>query len=404
MLPIIVIIGRPNVGKSTLFNRLVGGREALVADCPGVTRDRRYAPASHGGREFMLVDTGGLGGAAEDDALATGVDEQTMRAVAEADAVIWLLDGPAGLTAADTTLAGRLRGGAAPVYPAVNKTEGLEPAVAVAEFYALGGFHDPRAISARRGDGVAALLDAVLQGQPENAAAKEIETEPSGIRIAIMGRPNTGKSTLVNRILGDERMLASSVPGTTRDSIAVPFTRRDPMTLRKRDYVLIDTAGIRRRAKIDDKIEKFSVVKSLQALTLAQVVVLVLDARDAITEQDQRLLGMIAAAGKSLIIALNKWDDLPSAQKQEIERQFSRKMAFLDYPRVHRISALRGSGIGGLFGSVNAITAAKKRLFNPAKITALLYECLQANPPPCATAAATTSATPTSAAATRYGS
>ena len=383
MIPIIVLVGRPNTGKSTLFNRLVGGREALVADRPGVTRDRRYGRASRDGRDFMLVDTGGLvdeaRGAAEDETLAGLIAGQTMQAVAEADAVIWLLDGRAGVTAADETLAGRLRGIDAPVYPAVNKTEGLQPALAVAEFHALGGFHEPRAISAQRGGGVAALMDAALGGLPAGAAGEE---ETGGVRIAIMGRPNTGKSTLVNRMLGEERVLAADMPGTTRDSIAIPFTRRDSRNGNNGDYVLIDTAGIRRRGKTRDPIEKFSVVKSLRALTRAQVVILLLDAQDAITEQDQRLLGMIADAGKSLLIAINKWDDLAPEQKDKIERQFARKMAFVEYPRARRISALRGSGVDELFDSVDAIMAAKRRVFKSAEVTAMLYECLQANPPP----------------------
>ncbi|MGI9229231.1 MAG: ribosome biogenesis GTPase Der, partial [Gammaproteobacteria bacterium] len=375
MLTVITIIGRPNVGKSTLFNRLTRSRDALVANRPGITRDRHYACATHNERDYMLVDTGGIGGTAETgDDIAALVTEQTMQAIDEADAVIWLVDAQTGMTAADATLADQLRRIETPVYLVVNKTEGLDADMAVAEFYACGGFDNPRAISAQRGDGVEELMDGILQQSP--ASDDTIEIEHTGTKIAVIGRPNVGKSTLVNRMLGEERMLTFDEPGTTRDSIAIPFTRQG------KQYVLIDTAGIRRRSKIDDRIEKFSVIKSLQALTPAQVVILVLDAQDAITEQDQHLLGIIHDSGKSLIIAINKWDGLDQDQRQKIEHQFSRKTAFLDYASTHRISALHGTGVGKLFSSVNEIMEARQRLFKSSEITGWLSECVQANPPP----------------------
>ncbi len=375
MLPVITIIGRPNVGKSTLFNRLTHRRDALVANQPGITRDRHYAYAEHQGCGFMLVDTGGVGGVAETDAaIAELVTQQTWQAANEADAIIWLLDGRAGMTAADERLAGRLRIMPVPVHVVVNKTEGMEANLAVAEFYASGGFSEPQPISAERGDGVDKLISHILEQLPDHE--QQITRQHDGIRLAVLGRPNVGKSTLVNRMLGENRMLACDAPGTTRDAIATAFQRHG------REYVLIDTAGIRRRSKIAGGIEKFSVIKSLQAIGPAEIIILVLDAQDAVTEQDQHLSGIIKDSGKSLIIAINKWDGLEREQKRKIRQQFARKLRFLEYACTHHVSARNGTGVGGLFRRIDEIINAKNRAVNASHITGLLYECLQANPPP----------------------
>lgn len=374
MTPVVAIVGCPNVGKSTLFNRLTRSRAAVVADEPGVTRDRQYGYAAWRDSTLLLIDTGGLAGGKTGDALAELVAEQTLQAVAEADAVLWLVDGRAGLTAGDDDLAAMLRSLAKPVFMVVNKVDGLDARLAVAEFHAVGGFNAPLPVSAESGRGVKDLLDAVGASLPKRALPA-LEA-PQAVKIAVVGRPNVGKSTLVNRMIGAERMLTSDTPGTTRDSILAPFQRR------QKDYALIDTAGIRRRAKVTDKVEKFSVVKSLQAIEMCQIAVLVLDAQALVSAQDQTLLGIVGQAGKSLILAVNKWDSLSDKQKANARRQLSGKTRFADYARVHHLSALHGTGVGKLFDSIDAIARSQRQSFKSALLSGLLHEATQANPPP----------------------
>lgn len=375
MTPVIAIVGCPNVGKSTLFNRLTRSRAALVADKPGVTRDRQYGYADLRAATVLLIDTGGIAGSVDGEDLLHGpVGEQTMQAIDEADAVLWLTDGRAGLSAGDMELAGVMRTLEKPVFFVVNKIDGIGADNALAEFHAVGGLAAPVPVSAETGRGTAALLDNILAAFPQTTTPPQ--ENPEAVRVAIIGRPNVGKSTLLNRITGENRVLTSAQPGTTRDSITVPLQRRH------KDYLLTDTAGIRRRHKVTDKVEKFSVIKSLKAMETCQVVILMTDARDVISGQDQTLLGIISQSGKSLIIAVNKWDGLSGRQKSDIRRQLERKTAFVDYACVHHISALHGTGVGKLFDSIEKITRSLRQDFNASTITALLQEAVTANPPP----------------------
>jgi len=375
MLPVIAIVGRPNVGKSTLFNRLTRSRDALVADRAGITRDRQYGIAEIGGRRVMLVDTGGLGDFESDmPELAERVAGQSLQAIREADAVLWLVDGRSGLTAADEALAAQLRPACRHLFLAVNKCEGLEPALATAEFHAL-GVSEPRAVSAERGDGVNALMDAVLDVLPP-AAPVPAEEELPGLRIAVIGRPNVGKSTLINRMLGEDRMLTFDRPGTTRDAVAVPFERRG------RQYVLVDTAGVRRRARIADQVEKISVIKSMQAVDQARVAIAVVDAQEGLTEQDLSLIGLCADSGKPLIIAVNKWDGLDPSQRAQVHGQIERRLAFADYACVHTISALHGSGVGRLFDTLDRIGRSLAVEIKPSRLTEILATAVREHAPP----------------------
>lgn len=374
MKSVIAIVGRPNVGKSTLFNFLTRSRNALVADRPGVTRDRQYGFGKYQGREFILVDTGGLGRNDKDsENISNLISDQSLRAIEEADVLIWLVDGREGLTAEDEHLAKVLRPMCDHIFLSANKTEGLNTDIVLSDFHRY-GFNEPSAISAKRGDGINHLMDEVIQQLPIESDDEGLSE--NGLRITVLGRPNVGKSTLTNRILGEERMLTFDQPGTTRDSIAIPF-ERDGIP-----FTLIDTAGIRRRSKINDAIEKFSVVKSLQAIDSTQIVVLVLDAHEAVTEQDASLLGLIVDSGKALIIAVNKWDGLEVSERARIKAQLDRKLGFIDYACVHFISALHGSGVGKLFVSINKIS--KSISIDPAasKITGILQEATQAHSPP----------------------
>jgi GTPase len=369
-LPVFALVGRPNVGKSTLFNALTRSRDALVADRPGLTRDRLYGIGRVGERSFLVVDTGGL---TDDKAgMAALIARQTDLAVAEADVILLVLDAREGLSADDRGIAERLRRAGKPVLAVANKSEGLDPAAA-AEFYAL-GFGTPQLVSGAHGAGLAALVDTALARAParEPAAAPL----PEGVRIAIVGRPNVGKSTLVNRLLGEERVLAFDAPGTTRDSIAVPFTRDG------KPYVLIDTAGIRRRARVTDHVEKISVIKALQAIEDADVVIAVVDAQGDIGVHDAHLLGLIAERGRAMVIAVNKWDGLERSARNAVQREITRKLPFLDYAPLHCISALHGSGLGELFESVDAARAAAQAELPTPELTRALERAVETNPPP----------------------
>jgi GTPase len=398
VLPVVALVGRPNVGKSTLFNALTGTRDAIVSDVPGVTRDRQYGFGRAAGMSFIVIDTGGL---VENP---TGIDAQmraqTERAVAEADRLIFITDARSGLTPQDQLIARELRRAGKPITLAINKAEGLDEAVVGAEFHAL-GMGEPHAIAASHGQGCRELIELALAGL-EPAAPADVDHEtptrgehgrrpraarlavdstgaqaaPSAIRIAIVGRPNVGKSTLVNRLLGEERVIASDEPGTTRDSIFVPF-RRD-----ERDFLLIDTAGMRRRARIEDPLERVSVAKTLQSIEEAHVVVLVVDAHDMVTEQDASLLGIALDRGRALLIAVNKWDGIPAEQRETIRRQLALRLDFAPFVPMHFISARHGTGVGELMQAAARAFEGSMRVMPTPALTRALEQAIAAQPPP----------------------
>ena len=375
MNPVIAVVGRPNVGKSTLFNQLTKSQAALVADQPGVTRDRQYGIATFADRRFILVDTGGLDEHDRDSPrIAKIVSQQSMLAIREADAVIWLVDGREGLTIMDEKLAAHLRPACKRLYLAVNKTEGMDAAVCTAEFHAL-GFGQPFAISAKRGSGLPALIQTVLSEFNHITTGGEPAGD-EGLKLCIIGRPNVGKSTLVNRILGEERVLTNDQPGTTRDSVAIPFERNG------NKYILVDTAGIRRRSRINNTIEKASVVRTLKTIDISELVILVVDARDEITDQDASLLGMVVNSGKAVLIAVNKWDGLTESEQTRIRNQLDRKLGFIGYMFLHFLSALQGSGIDKLFNSIKRIGKTIRLSPTPSRLTGILETAtLQHSPP-----------------------
>jgi GTP-binding protein len=371
LLPVVAIVGRPNVGKSTLFNCLTRSRDALVAGEPGLTRDRQYGIAGAGAGAYVVVDTGGLTG--DSNAMARAISTQALRAVEEADAVVFMVDGREGLSVADEDIASQLRHTGKAVTIAVNKTEGLEPDVAVGEFHAL-GLGEPWPIAAAHRRGIQALVDATLSCLPPLDESAPIED--GGVRIAVVGRPNVGKSTLINCLLAEDRLVAHDTPGTTRDSIRVPFRHAG------RDYTLIDTAGIRRRSRVSEAIEKFSVVKSLQSIAAADVVVVVVDASEGITDQDAGLLGMVLDAGRALTIAMNKWDRTDAADRRLVRSDVERKLTFLDWATVHYISALKGTGLRRLLASVDEAWSSASRRMSTPELNDVLARALTRNPPP----------------------
>ncbi len=372
MKPVIVLVGRPNVGKSTLFNRLTRSRDALVADLPGLTRDRHYGEGRLGGRPYLVVDTGGLEPTAKEGILHA-MARQTETALAEADAVILLVDGRHGLAPQDRRIGDTLRRVKARVWLAVNKTEGMNAALVTAEFHEL-ALGDPHAISAAHGEGVSALAEAVLDDFPADLDPQA--PQPGVPHVAVVGRPNVGKSTLVNALLGEERMIAFDEPGTTRDAVRMPFHHGG------REYVLIDTAGLRRRGKVFEAVEKFSVVKTLQAIEAANVVILLLDARAEITDQDAHIAGFIIESGRALVVGVNKWERLDEHHRDEVKRTFARKLGFLGFARAHFISALEGDGLKGLMKSVDeAYGAAFAKLATP-RLTRTLQAAVEKQAPP----------------------
>jgi len=371
MNPVIALVGRPNVGKSTLFNRMTRSRDALVADQPGLTRDRNYGLASFSGRQCVVVDTGGLGEAR--DSIDTLMEQQALQAVDEADRILFLVDGGVGLTPADEEVALQLRRRGKPVAIVANKSEGRDPDMVCSDFQSL-GYQDVYCISAAHGQGVNALMSEVAEGLPEEDVSEE-PVENVG-RIAVVGRPNVGKSTLINRLLGEERVITFDQPGTTRDSIYIPFERDG------QSYTLIDTAGVRRRSRVDDMIEKFSIVKTMQAISACQVAIMVLDAHEEIAEQDARLLGLIVQSGRALVLAINKWDGMESDARERIRVELDRKLQFVGFAERFFISALHGSGVGNLFRAVDRARRVAEASWQTSRLTQLLEEAIYKNPPP----------------------
>jgi GTP-binding protein len=370
MLPVIALVGRPNVGKSTLFNVLTGTRDAIVADVPGLTRDRQYGYGRLGPIPYVVIDTGRL--VENPTGIEAQMREQTERAVEEADRVVFLADARAGLTPQDHFVVRELRRSGKPVTLVLNKAEGLDAETVSVDFHSL-GMGVPLTISASHGQGCEDLMEHVLAGL--EAPATEDDTSDA-IRIAIIGRPNVGKSTLVNRLLGEERVIASDQPGTTRDSILVPFRRDD------RDFLLIDTAGLRRRSKVEGVVERASVVKTLQAIAEAHIVVLVLDAHDTVSEQDASVLGIALQRGRALIIAINKWDGIPTEQREEIQRQLALKLDFVPFAPLQFISARHGTGVGELMQlTVRAYEAAMREM-PTRELTKTLEKALSVHQPP----------------------
>ncbi|MBR7798833.1 ribosome biogenesis GTPase Der [Undibacterium fentianense] len=375
MKPVIALIGRPNVGKSTLFNRLTRTRDALVADLPGLTRDRHYGEGRVGERPFLVIDTGGFEPVAK-EGIMHEMAKQTKQAVAEADVVIFLVDGRQGLTPHDKTITDFLRKSGRSVMLVVNKAEGMRYTSVAADFYEL-GMGDPYVISSAHGDGVTDLVEEALNlaYASRTDEADENLDAAKGIKIAIVGRPNVGKSTLVNTLLGEERVIAFDMPGTTRDSIEIPFERDG------QQYTLIDTAGIRRRGKVFEAIEKFSVVKTLQSVSEANVVLLLLDAQQDISEQDAHIAGFILESGRALVVGVNKWDGLQSDRRDEIKMDIERKLNFLTFAKFHFISALKSTGIGPLMKSIDAAYDAAMANLSTPKLTRALIEAVEHQQP-----------------------
>lgn len=422
MKPVIALVGRPNVGKSTLFNKLTKTRDALVADFPGLTRDRQYGDGRVGGFEYLLIDTGGLSG--EPETLDAAMADQTLQAVVEADLVVFLVDGREGSTSVDEDIADVLRRMAKPILLCVNKSDGIGDEQAQLDFYAL-GFEKMVSVAASHNRGLGNLMaeaaafldvevvddvkrksrkerrqmaeeaealkaleeaqkldsenDSGADGEPgSNEADPFIERDiASGeLRIAVVGRPNVGKSTLINRLVGEDRVIAYDQPGTTRDSVRVPFTRDG------KEYTLVDTAGVRRRGKVSETVEKFSIIKTLQAIEDSNVCVMLLDASDGVTEQDLHLLGHIIEKGRALVVAVNKWDTLSAEERENVKTALERRVEFLKFTRIHFISALKGSGVNDLFKSVNRAYASAFSKFQTPRLTRLLEVAVQQHQPP----------------------
>ncbi|MBY6106832.1 ribosome biogenesis GTPase Der [Ferrimonas balearica] len=402
MIPVVALVGRPNVGKSTLFNRLTGTRDALVADFPGLTRDRKYGQANLAGHDFIVVDTGGIDGTEE--GIETKMAEQSLRAIEEADVVLFLVDARAGLTAADEAISKHLRSREKRTLLVANKTDGIDADAAVGEFYAL-GYGEIHQIAAAQNRGVSSLIhyalapmaetlkeeageldeeideDAWDVEEPEQLTEEDAESEAERLRnlpikLAIIGKPNVGKSTLTNRILGEERVVVYDMPGTTRDSIYIPMERDE------REYVLIDTAGVRRRKSVYEAVEKFSVIKTLQAIEDANVVLLVVDAREGLSDQDLSLLGFTLNAGRALVVAVNKWDGLDMTVKEDIKRELDRRLGFIDFAKLHFISALHGTGVGHLFESVQEAYDSATRRCSTSLLTKIMHMAQDDHQPP----------------------
>ena len=371
MTPVIALVGRPNVGKSTLFNQMTRSRDALVADFPGLTRDRKYGDGNYEGRRFIVIDTGGLTG--DEVGLDAEMARQSTQAVDEADIVLFLVDGRAGLTAGDEMVAEHLRRTGKPAHLVVNKTDGQDPDIAAADFYSL-GFESVYQIAAAHNRGIRSMLELLL-GDVEEESEDSADKYP-GIRIGVVGRPNVGKSTLVNRMLGEERVVVYDMPGTTRDSVYIPYERHG------HEYTLIDTAGVRRRKNVHEVVEKFSIIKTLKAIEDAHVVILVIDARDGLVDQDLHLIGFVLDAGRSLVIAVNKWDGMDPEERSKVKEQVRRRLDFLDYADKHYISALHGSVVGVLYDSIQDCFESAMAKWPTNRLTAILQDAVVQHQPP----------------------
>jgi len=389
MLPVIALVGRPNVGKSTLFNRLTRTRDALVADYPGLTRDRKYGQAKYQGMQFIVVDTGGITG--DERGIDAEMASQSLQAIEEADVVLFMVDARAGLTAVDESIASHLRASQKPIFLVANKVDGIDGDSETAEFYAL-GYEQIWQIAASHGRGVSLLLETALDPLADQFPEMRVGDQPVHeeldaeqqrerlqnlpIKLAIVGKPNVGKSTLTNRILGEERVVVFDQPGTTRDSIYIDMQRDE------RQYVLIDTAGVRKRKKINDTAEKFSVIKTMQAIEEANVVLLVIDAREGISDQDLSLLWFVLNAGRALVLAVNKWDGLDTDVKDDIKRELDLRLGFIDFARLHFISAMHGTGVGHLFESVQEAYGAATNRVNTSMLTRIMEAAQDEHQPP----------------------
>ncbi len=387
MVPVIALVGRPNVGKSTLFNRLTRSRDAIVGDLSGLTRDRQYGEAKWQGRTYIVIDTGGISG--DEEGIDAKMAAQSLQAIEEADVVLFMVDARAGLCAADQSIGEHLRKRNKRSFLVVNKVDNLDTDVARAEFSPL-GLGESLAIAGAHGRGITQMLETVLgefpkdqEELPEEEVAEGEEptripgpSEKDGIKIAIIGRPNVGKSTLVNRMLGEDRVIVYDQAGTTRDSIYIPFERGDEK------YTLIDTAGVRRRGKIFESVEKFSVVKTLQAIQDANVVIFVMDAREGVVDHDLNLLGFALESGRALVIALNKWDGMDHGEKEYVKTELERRLFFVDFADIHFISALHGTGVGNLYKSVQAAFQSAITRWPTSRLTQILEGAVQEHQPP----------------------
>jgi len=370
MIPVIALIGRPNVGKSTLFNVFTRSRDAIVANEPGLTRDRQYGVGERADKTFIVIDTGGLSGEKQD--LDDLMARQTGLAIEEADEVLFIVDAQDGLTSGDRLIAGLARKAGKSCHVIVNKVDGANPDQAQADFFAL-GFEHVHLISAAHRKGTGVLLDKLLESYlPQQAD----DVNDGGPMVAVIGRPNVGKSTLINRLVGEERVVAFDQPGTTRDTISVPFERHG------KHYTLIDTAGVRRRGKVHQAIEKFSVIKALEAIEKSQVVILVIDAQEGLTDQDLTLLGYVLNSGRALVIAINKWDGLEPDQREQIRSSLKRRLGFVSFAAQHLISARHGTGVGDLMVSVDQAYASAFMDINTRYLTDLLEEAVFKHNPP----------------------
>jgi len=370
MKPVIALVGRPNVGKSTLFNVLTQSRDALVADYPGLTRDRKYGHGSFDNKNFIVIDTGGLSG--ENEELDEHMAAQTLHAIEESSVVLLLVDARDGLTTADENIAAHIRRTGKTVYLVLNKTDGVDATMVASEFYAI-GLGDPIAVAAAQNRGIRLLLEKVLQ--PFEQDAPDIDEE-RGIKVAFVGRPNVGKSTLVNRVLGEDRVVVFDMPGTTRDSIFIPFERDN------KRYTLIDTAGVRRRRSVHEAVEKFSVIKTMQAIEEANVVVMMMDAQKEIADQDLHLLGFILEAGRALVLVINKWDGLDDYQKDKIRADVDKQLVFIRFAEIFYVSAQHGSNVGQLYAAIDRAYESATRDLSTPKLTRILEQAMEAHQPP----------------------
>ena len=388
MVPVIALVGRPNVGKSTMFNRLTKSRDAIVGDLSGLTRDRQYGEARWQGRSYILVDTGGISG--DEHGMDEKMAEQSLLAIEEADVVLFMVDARAGFTAADQMIAEHLRKRNKRSLLVANKIDNIDPEMARAEFAPL-GMGDAVPVAGAQGRGVNNLLEAALGEFPRDAEEVDLDTdvaegeeavripgpsEKDGIKIAIIGRPNVGKSTLVNRMLGEDRVIVYDQPGTTRDSIYIPFERNEEK------YTLIDTAGVRKRGKIHEEVEKFSVVKTLQAIKDANVVIFVMDAREGVVDHDLNLLGFALETGRAIVIALNKWDGMQPSERDYVKTELERRLFFVDFADIHFISALHGTGVGNLYASVQASFKSAITRWPTSRLTQILEDAVTEHQPP----------------------